>query len=390
MAQGQPEERQDAADIAQHPQDGAEEAPSAEERLMAAAAAGDGPLVAQLLRDGAEPACETEEGITPLMLAAESGSAEAVQALLEAGATWHAQDRDGHTAGEYASGAKQRHILQQLLDWAVRAELLLGTISRREREGEPPVNRDYLSSSIRYEEGEAGGKLMDEQGEAVMMGWETPLMERHAAIICASGGDVLNVGFGMGIIDGFIQTHKPRSHTIIEAHPDVYKYACSQGWDKKPGVRLLHGRWQDVVDELGPFDGIFFDTYGEYYEDMHDFHEKLPKLLRPGGVYSFFNGLAPDNMFFHLVYGEIARLELGRLGLETSYAPMPMDASAAKIWEGVANRYWRLPVYFVPTCLMKGLAGEAAAATTDAGQLPAAAPAAGAAAAAAAAAACTR
>ena len=47
-------------------------------------------------------------------------------------------------------------------------------------------------------------------GEAVMMGWETPLMERHAAIICASGGDVLNVGFGMGIIDGFIQTHKVR------------------------------------------------------------------------------------------------------------------------------------------------------------------------------------
>ena len=36
------------------------------------------------------------------------------------------------------------------------------------------------------------------------------------------------------------------------------------------------------------------------------------RLLRPGGVYSFFNGLAPDNMFFHLVYGEIARLELGR------------------------------------------------------------------------------
>jgi len=29
--------------------------------------------------------------------------------------------------------------------------------------------------------------------------------------------------------------------------------------------------------QLGPFDGIFFDTYGEYYEDMHDLHVKLPK-----------------------------------------------------------------------------------------------------------------
>ena len=41
-----------------------------------------------------------------------------------------------------------------------------------------------------------------------MMGWETPLMERHAAVICASGGDVLNVGFGMGIVDACIQAHQ--------------------------------------------------------------------------------------------------------------------------------------------------------------------------------------
>jgi protein arginine N-methyltransferase 2 len=41
-----------------------------------------------------------------------------------------------------------------------------------------------------------------------MMDWEAPLMERHAAIICQGGGNVLNVGFGMGIIDGCIQQHK--------------------------------------------------------------------------------------------------------------------------------------------------------------------------------------
>ena len=28
---------------------------------------------------------------------------------------------------------------------------------------------------------------------------------------------------------------------------------------------------------------------------------QLPQLLRPGGIYSFFNGLAPDNIFFHMV-----------------------------------------------------------------------------------------
>ncbi len=32
-------------------------------------------------------------------------------------------------------------------------------------------------------------------------------------------------------------------------------------------------------------------------------HAQLPKLLKPGGCYSFFNGLAPDTLFFHMVGG---------------------------------------------------------------------------------------
>ncbi len=41
------------------------------------------------------------------------------------------------------------------------------------------------------------------------------------------------------------------------------------GWDQRPGVRILFGRWQDVLPQLGAqFDGIFFDTYSEFYGDM--------------------------------------------------------------------------------------------------------------------------
>jgi protein arginine N-methyltransferase 2 len=39
-----------------------------------------------------------------------------------------------------------------------------------------------------------------------MMGWEAPLMEQHARVICGQGGGhYLNVGFGLGIIDTHIQ-----------------------------------------------------------------------------------------------------------------------------------------------------------------------------------------
>lgn len=83
---------------------------------------------------------------------------------------------------------------------------------------------------------------------------------------------------------------------------------------------------------------------------MQMLHKKLPNILRKGGVYSFFNGLAPDNIFFHMVYGEIARRELNELGFLVQYHPIPIDASSQSIWEGVQHRYWKFQTYFMPVC----------------------------------------
>ena len=33
-------------------------------------------------------------------------------------------------------------------------------------------------------------------------------------------------------------------------------------------MRVIEGRWQDVVKELGQYDGIFFDTFSEFYDDL--------------------------------------------------------------------------------------------------------------------------
>lgn len=306
--------------------------------------------VKRLLESGdVDPnACTDGSSITSLMHAAEHGDERLVQSLLEVGASWQAQDSEGHTAGEYAMGNPDKSVFRLLLEWAVQSEMVLGRESLAKRKEESnPVNEEYLKSTIQYE----NEKLMDDStGEAVMMGWEAPLMVKHAKDICWNGGDVLNIGFGMGIIDEEIQKLAPRTHTIIEAHPDVYQHMIRTGWDTKENVRVVFGRWQDVIDDLGPFDGIFFDTYGEYYEDMQILHTKLPKLLKDQGVYSFFNGLAPDNIFFHMVYGEIARRELNELGLRVEYYPIAVDASHQEIWEGVMHRYWHFPQYFVPLC----------------------------------------
>jgi len=144
----------------------------------------------------------------------------------------------------------------------------------------------YLEQGVRIEP----GILRDHAGFAVMMPWETPLMvraytprlrtcdahfcspqlhplgrfavelccvtsrckahvlcqEAHADFVCR--GDegsscrpaaVLNVGFGMGIVDTAIQLQEPHNHIIVEAHPQVVERA--REWAKKrPNVQVIH------------------------------------------------------------------------------------------------------------------------------------------------------
>lgn len=106
---------------------------------------------------------------------------------------------------------------------------------------------------------------MDSESKAVMMAWEKPLMEAHAKAVCSGGGHVLNIGFGMGLVDTAIQQYAPVTHTIVEAHPEVYKRMIQTGWADKENVKIVFGRWQDVISQLETYDGkylresLFFD-----------------------------------------------------------------------------------------------------------------------------------
>lgn len=132
----------------------------------------------------------------------------------------------------------------------IQSELILGVVARQEKKASSDT-KPYLQQRIEYSE----NTLIDEENKGVMMAWEKPLMSAHAKAICASGGHVLNVGFGMGLVDTAIQSYSPASHTIIEAHPEVYKRMIETGWGEKPNVRILFGRWQDVIDQLDSYDG---------------------------------------------------------------------------------------------------------------------------------------
>lgn len=133
----------------------------------------------------------------------------------------------------------------------IQAELVLGTIARKESKvGD--CNADYLEDRVSFSE----DKIMDAESKAVMMAWERPLMEAHAQAVCSAGGHVLNVGFGMGLVDTAIQQYGPASHTIIEAHPEVYQRMLRSGWAEKENVKIVFGRWQDVLPQLETYDGL--------------------------------------------------------------------------------------------------------------------------------------
>lgn len=159
---------------------------------------------------------------------------------------------------------------------------------------EPCTKPDYLHhTNVRYNA--ANTLLLDNDDDAVMMEWERPLMNAHANILTNNGMKhkrVLNIGFGLGIIDTALQVYEPSLHVIIEAHPTVYKKMIENGWDKKANVRICYGKWQDelpkLVEEGIEFDGIFYDTYGEHFTDLEDFHDLMAKVLcKPDGIYSF-------------------------------------------------------------------------------------------------------
>ena len=131
----------------------------------------------------------------------------------------------------------------------------------------------------------------------VMMNWEDSLMSASAANVCKGGGDILEIGFGMGISAGYMHSHSISSHTIIENHPEVIPKA--QAWASgKSNVTIITGSWYDVRNSLSTYDGVFYDTFGD--DDMIHFSSSLSSLVKEGGVATWWNNLEEENNFYNI------------------------------------------------------------------------------------------
>jgi type IV protein arginine methyltransferase len=139
------------------------------------------------------------------------------------------------STGTFAKKLEHFDIYKHLLNHALRSEFILRITQKITNDGDLtdhssalPSNNEYLARSLTFSNDNT--TLLDSDCNAVMMSWESKLMKKHTDYLCPKPCRVLNVGFGLGIIDNFIQSTNPLSHTIIEAHPDVYKKMIDDGW----------------------------------------------------------------------------------------------------------------------------------------------------------------
>jgi protein arginine N-methyltransferase 2 len=269
-------------------------------------------------------------------------AAETVRLLFQNGAIWNDLDLNNETPGCVAKRLGLEEIYELVVDAGVRAELLMSKLDQYQElvddseddeddeeeaaekdsevtEGEtedvatqepmaadPSANNDdYLKDTIEITD----TTILDSAANGVMMDWETPLMERHATLLCPRPGlRILNIGHGMGIVDNLFQSHSPESHHIVEAHPSVLAKMRENGWYEKSGVVIHEGKWQDVLPTLGDvvFDAIYFDTFAENYSALREFFsEWVVQFLDSEGRMGFFNGMGADRQVCYDVYTKV-------------------------------------------------------------------------------------
>ncbi|KAL6403368.1 arginine N-methyltransferase 2 [Ilyonectria robusta] len=330
---------------------------------------------------------------------------EVIQDLFLFGAIWNDVDSNNETPGCVALRLGRKSLYNLCVDAGVRAELLFAImgdyeeLSSGEEDGDEDMEQDateetanaeagaddvavvvdepkfvppdanektvtseeYLKSKLTYDE----AKLVDSDLNGVMMAWETDIMRRSVAAMIpdsAPGKRVLNIGFGMGIIDGMLADLKPARHHIIEAHPSVLEHLSQPDskfgpeWEKsgpEEGAFKVHqGKWQDVLPQLladgEVYDAIYFDTFGEDYSQLRMFFtEYVVGVMDEAGRFSFFNGLGADRKICYDVYTKVVEMQCADAGLDVEWEESDVDMAGLDQagkgeWEGVRRRYWTL------------------------------------------------
>ncbi|KAH8080253.1 S-adenosyl-L-methionine-dependent methyltransferase [Cristinia sonorae] len=344
-------------------------------------------IKAKVLNDKAPVWFQIEDGTSALHAAAYNEDVELVRFLIAEGAVWNAVDELHNTAADIALSLNNEECYTLIRDAGIRSELLLTLLSSKNAlagsslslvlkatdETAAGDTDNFLASRLRYTRDEHGQEIClvsvsDSEDVGVMMGWERDIMKETVNLLCTNhpnlqeGLKILNVGFGLGIIDSYFQAlpTRPSQHVIIEAHPDVLQHMRELGWYEKPGVQILEGKWQDFMESeellgVGCFDVVYTDTFSEDYKALHQFFGHLPDLLAgPESRFSFFHGLGATNNTFYDVYTHVSDLHLADIGINVDWSDVDVVEGKQDRWNET-RKYFSVRTYRLPIGKMRGM-----------------------------------
>lgn len=194
--------------------------------------------------------------------------------------------------------AQRNWVISRALDECADDLRALNQLTRRFVAGS---GRSEIAGDLTFAEPVNGEGDLLMEGQQVMQEWQRPLMRELAQSVTEGRGDVLEIGFGVGISANFIQERGVRSHIIIESNRKVVEAArrWREGFPHKR-IRIIHAKWQDVVDDLESFDGILFDTFPMTEEEFRrhvlgdvtfaeHFFPYAAQHLNRGGVFTYYS-----------------------------------------------------------------------------------------------------
>ena len=102
--------------------------------------------------------------------------------------------------------------------------------------------------------------------------------ESAADIVSENGGNILEVGFGLGISANKVQSNNPTKHVIIEIEEEIYNKALEWA-EGKENVEVILGDWKNVIENItDKFDGIYMDADQDEPSDLESFAEKVKNI----------------------------------------------------------------------------------------------------------------
>ena len=196
----------------------------------------------------------------------------------------------------------------------------------------PTFFENYRSSDLTFDSSSIyWTNPTDNQICEVMMSWEQPIMEKMAEVCVSEGDDVLELGFGMGILSDAIQAKNPKTHTIVECHKDVIPKL--QAWaDGKSNVIVIEGMWTEVRDQYTSYNAILHDTYAD--DHRHALKEYAEAYGKPNCKVSYWNNTG---------YKDNASTEYLRFENVTYHEVNVTPPS---------NKYYNNPIYNVPLAII--------------------------------------